>query len=151
MALTQASLNRIHQVSESCFQTALARSCLPMPFKANTFEGQAELVCSLIIVRAVHTLIKVSCLADKCIFPPKFRRLSGHFWQMTASPKPSMNNFPHKWFDTRHKSEKNALGTLKVSTVCFILGTDTSMQSECSGLMALFTSFWTMSGDMAKA
>lgn len=113
VALTQASLNWIHQVvSESCFKTTLAQSSLPMPFKTNTFEGQLELVYSLIVITAVHALIKVGCLADKCIFPPKFRRLSSHFWRMTASSKPSTNDSHRKWLDTQHKSERT-LGHFK--------------------------------------
>lgn len=54
-----------------------------MQFKTNTFERQAELVYSLIIVRAVRALREVGCLADKCIFPPEFTRLHKHVWQGT--------------------------------------------------------------------
>lgn len=77
-------------------------STLPMPFKTNTSEGQAELVCSLITT--ITGLIKMGCWAHKRLFPTKMRRLSTHLWQITVSSK---HNFPHKWLDT-HKSEKNA-------------------------------------------
>lgn len=41
---------------------------------------------------------------------------------------------------------KKYLDTSAVSTAGLILGTDTSVQSECSGPTALFTSFWILSG-----
>lgn len=109
-----------------------------MPFKTNTSEGQAELVCSLITTIAAPTLIKMGCWAHKCLFPTKFRRLSTHFWQMTVSSKP---NFPHKWLGT-HKSEKNAW-TLQQGLLYF----RHRYIPECSGPTVLFTSLWTMSGE----
>lgn len=83
---------------------------------------------------------RIGCLADKHIFPLKFRKLHSHLWQKTATSKSSMNNFPHKWLDTQCKSEKNnnnkTLEYLEVSTACLILGTDVDakrmLRSNCS-------------------
>lgn len=103
MACTQAPLSWIHQVSESCFTTTLTQSSLPMPFKTNTFEGQAELVCSLITTTAVHTLIKMGCLADKYFFPPNSEGLALIFgkWQLVQNQIFPINGLTHI------KSEKN--------------------------------------------